>query len=318
MKKVFALFGLLVISFCVLGLSGIKGEHHPSEYYFRENSGQLGEYYWAFCGNGTEEYQQRRFESHFVSLRTRGVLPAIPEEELESVSGYYDSEGSLCLLTIDWGSVTAYIYPPETEFWNSYYEMAEECTRTEVKGVTIYGDGTADSDTKALCLELGNGTNCFVVGTNYADAADMVLLAEHFANYGLDLETFAMGNGDHYEYVALSDARTMAFAEGCIPEELEIYDGGLELKNWAPNRAIFHYSLGVGKDVTWVVLPGYHDLYEGPDMGDISELSLGVMAEYFGEKYSEAGFWCNGKYIYIMVVNNTLADDLWELIRALK
>lgn len=318
MKKLIALCLLLAVSFGVLYLSGSPEEHYEPEYYFRDNTMQKGEFLWAFCGNGTDAYQQRYFVDQFVSLRTAGVLPAIPAEKLEGIYGCYDAENTLCMIYIGYGDVQAYIYPPETEIWDSYYDVAlEDCTKTENSGIFVYGDGTVDGETKALVMTMADGTCCFITGTDYADAADMVLLAEHFANHGIRLDAFDMEKGDFYEQVGLEDPRTMEFAEGCIPEGLEIYDAILELKNGEPNRAVFHYSLGIGKNVTWVVLPGYHSLYNGPDMGDISELSPEVLEEYFGEKYSQAGFWCGDKYVYIIVVHNRLADDLWELIELL-
>lgn len=317
MKKITGMVLLILISAAVLILSGGRQEHHTPEYYFRDNQTQRGSYLWAFCGNGTESYQTREFTEQYAKLRTWGVLPGLPEESLE-ISGTYESDGELSMIYIGFDSVQVFVYPPETEIWDSYYSVGlEDCTRTEICGISVYSDGTPEGEIKALVMTLADGTQCFIVGTNYARIADMVLLAEHFANNGLKLDAFSIERGDHYQYAGLEDPRLLEFAKGCFPPEQEIHKAVLELKNGEPQRVIFHYSLGV-RNITWMILPDKHEPYDKPDMGDISGLSLEVLEEYFREKYSQAGFWCEDKYIYIMVVQNRMADELWSMIQTMQ
>ncbi len=290
-------------------------------YYFRDSTGQAGEYLWVFCGNGYDGKQQRIFDDYGETLQTGGVLPLSDEGQFDYINGYYDSEDALCLITLGWGDVVVYIYPPETEFWASRYEVApEDCTKTVINGVTIYGDGAAEGEQKALILTLEDGTSCFIVGTDFAAPEPMAAIAEHFARNGVDLSAFSIEKGDYYQASSGLDAEASSYVSGCIPEDFNALglESDVERKNGQINRVVFRVELGIGKHITWTVYPRQQDIEDTLSLGDITSLTPEMAQEAWGTKNGAAGFLCGDKYIWIKAGGrDDLADDIWELISQL-
>lgn len=290
-------------------------------YYFRDSAGQAGEYLWVFCGNGYDGKQQRIFDDYGETLQTGGVLPLSDEGQFDYINGYYDSEDALCLITLGWGDVVVYIYPPETDFWASRYDVVPgDCTKTEINGVTIYGDGAAEGEQKALILTLEDGTSCFIVGTDFAAPEPMAAIAEHFAWNGVDLSAFSIEKGDYYQASSGLDAEASSFVSDCIPEDFNALglESDVERKNGQINRVVFRVELGIGKHITWTVYPRRQDIEDTLFLGDITSLTSEMAQEAWGTKNGAAGFLCGDKYIWIKAGSrDDLADDIWELISQL-
>ena len=287
-----------------------------AEEYF--NAAQQGQFNWAFCGNGTEKHQLLFFQEQLGGLLEGGVIPAIPGTELSELCGYYYPEDELCLVFMSWGEVWVYIYPPETELWDSWYDAEpEKCTQTVVNGVTIYGDGNADGLEKALFFSLEDGSNCYIVTMNSGDAEVMVTLANHFANNGVDYDAFSFHKGDQYEYVGLSDPRAEEYLKGCYPDTEDILIVNVEIRNGEIQKAIIGYEVHPGRSVTWAVLPESPDTVENW-INDIPFLTEEDVLESLNHEGDSAMTYINERYIRITVSHDNLADEVWEMIKGLQ
>lgn len=203
MKKVFALFGLFVVSFCVLFLSVGRESHHPPEYYFRENETLSGKI--ALPQNTTWKKFSNEKEDQIVHDMS---IPALSGFDSFSCWSRY-ADGELCEIQLDWvhtaqeeyQSVVLYLFPKtpgKYEKVDGMYHLAyDSVTATERDGVIIYGDGTLESRSRVLEMELENGLYCQIVhacAVNVSPSKDSLeaigILVDFVLEHGTELKNF--------------------------------------------------------------------------------------------------------------------------------
>lgn len=169
MKKYIALIVLVIVSAGILFLFGITREQYPTEYYFRENETLSGKI--ALPQNTTWKKFSDEQEEQMVHDMSIPVLSGF--DSFSCWSRYAD--GELCEIQLDWThtvqeeyqSVVLYLFPETPGKYEKvdgmYHLDYDTVTETERDGIVIYGDGTVESRSRVLEMELGNGLYCQIV-----------------------------------------------------------------------------------------------------------------------------------------------------------
>lgn len=203
MKKYIALIVLAVVSTGILFLFGVTREQYPAEYYFRDNETLSGKI--ALPQNTTwKKFSDEKEEQIGNDME----IPALSGFDSFSCWNRY-ADGELCEIQLDWvhtaqeeyQSVVLYLFPEtprKYEKVDGMYHLAyDSVTATERDGVIIYGDGTLESRSRVLEMELENGLYCQIVhacAVNVPPSKDSLetigILVDFVLEHGTELKNF--------------------------------------------------------------------------------------------------------------------------------
>lgn len=199
------------------------------------------------------------------------------------------------------------------------------CTTIERQGVSVYGDGTRDSDTRYLCCQLKDGTWLQIEGAPILRDSVMLQALDFYLEHGMNWDAVSMDKGD----VMTSEELSLwadAFP-GCIPEveegkivqkikgtDFRQTSAVASLKNGQLHCGLLNYQIKDDQILVKLWPAGHEtDVSPGYTIDQVTDTHV----QYNLQNSNTFGFWIGDTFVEIRAMNwdEDAWEEVWKLIQ---
>lgn len=287
---------------------------------FRENTGQMGS---VVIGCGTPEPDQVEldYSSQVGQLMAEKALPILRGQDIPTVRARFYRE-TLIGLQIDWPEgLRLYVDAPDFAGEPEYQVDPEACTKTEIDGVTVYGDGTEETEQRALLFTLKDGSACTLLSEGAPE--DMARVLGFLLENGVKYEAFPFEAGERYEQIDLSMVPEF-FLDYVpdAPEGMTLQQVWLRSSNDTPRYVRLVFGDDAGEALEWEIFyttRSDNEQYRAKQLCNAIEATEELCERELDLAGREGGFG-NGQSIYlnVTVYRDGLGSAVYEMLGTVK